>query len=199
MSREPSTEPGTRPDNTGSSVEEQASDNERGHNGDNEADNGDGGEGEVEDEGRGEGAGGDDRESDPDSEARSAEETKDSDDETSVSGQTIRTNNTMNEVDVPEEPVRPDTPSDATQENALEEMVDKDGSTIWIERYPCPTAGEPIRIEPEANCARTRYPDVGELSDPESFEIGRLLMESGVSGRSRNCYLRLKRVSIITI
>jgi hypothetical protein len=38
------------------------------------------------------------------------------------------------------------------------------------------------------------YPDVGELSDPDCFEIAQLLMESGVSAGFRNKYLRLKRV-----
>ncbi|KAG8685637.1 hypothetical protein FRC09_014619, partial [Ceratobasidium sp. 395] len=42
--------------------------------------------------------------------------------------------------------------------------------------------------------AEREYPDVGQLKDPEAFEIAKLLLESGMSVRNRNCYLRLKRI-----
>ncbi|KAG8728703.1 hypothetical protein FRC10_004637 [Ceratobasidium sp. 414] len=41
---------------------------------------------------------------------------------------------------------------------------------------------------------RRVYPNVGQLSNPDAFEIGQLLMRLGVSARFRNCYLTLKRL-----
>lgn len=56
----------------------------------------------------------------------------------------------------------------------LERMVDTGGNIVYVERHP-----ESYRS----------YPDVGALSNPDSFEVAQLLMESGVSGRFRNRYL----------
>ncbi|KAG8732259.1 hypothetical protein FRC11_014812 [Ceratobasidium sp. 423] len=88
--------------------------------------------------------------------------------------------------------------SPPTLENGadLEEMVDSGGQMVFVERYPNRNAGQPIRdveqtdLPPEYQT----YPDVGALADPENFEVAKLLMESGVSGRFRNRYLTLKRL-----
>lgn len=103
------------------------------------------------------------------------------------------------EVDVPEEPIHPVTPSEGMPESNhkvdLVEEVDQYRNRVYIKKYPGLAAGEPIcRVSVETNAP---YPDVGELANPESFEIGQLLMESGVSGRFRNSYLKLKRVSCL--
>ncbi|KEP45881.1 hypothetical protein V565_233860, partial [Rhizoctonia solani 123E] len=86
----------------------------------------------------------------------------------------------------------PETPDD----ESLEEMTDSDGQTVFVERYPNANAGQPIRpvtnddLPPEYQ----QYPDIGALEDPENFELAKILMESGVSGRFRNRYLTLKRI-----
>ncbi|KAG9093603.1 hypothetical protein FS749_014117 [Ceratobasidium sp. UAMH 11750] len=80
------------------------------------------------------------------------------------------------------------------QDVPLEEVVDAYGNKVYIERYPCPTAGEPISIVPIEERAPQAYPDVGQLANPEAFEIGRLLMRPGVTAKFRNCYLWLKRI-----
>ncbi|QRW11753.1 C2H2 zinc finger [Ceratobasidium sp. AG-Ba] len=103
-------------------------------------------------------------------------------------------------INSPEAHETPNTPSEGTvngstegQEQVdLEEIVDQYGIKVYIEKYPASTAGEPNGY---ATAREDRpYPDVGQLADPDSFEIAKLLMESGVSGRFRNCYMRLKRI-----
>jgi cobalamin biosynthesis protein CobT len=76
----------------------------------------------------------------------------------------------------------------------LQEVVDQHGHKVYIEEYPCKTAGEAIRPVTEGDHIDGEYPDVGELSQPECFEIAQVLIESGVSGNFRNKFLRLKRV-----
>ncbi|EUC53469.1 hypothetical protein RSOL_002760 [Rhizoctonia solani AG-3 Rhs1AP] len=75
----------------------------------------------------------------------------------------------------------------------LEEVVDTEGHRVFVETYPSPHAGQPIRQVENTRKIRRNYPDVGALADPEAFEIAELLMQSGVSARFRNRYLRLKR------
>lgn len=79
----------------------------------------------------------------------------------------------------------------------LERMVDTGGNIVYVERHPKPHAGQPIRRAVPGDLPESyrSYPDVGALSNPDSFEVAQLLMESGVSGRFRNRYLALKRVS----
>ncbi|KAG8762196.1 hypothetical protein FRC11_010523, partial [Ceratobasidium sp. 423] len=78
----------------------------------------------------------------------------------------------------------------------LEEVTDSDGHMVYVKCYPNPNAGKPIRctkaddLPPEYQT----YPDIGALADPENFELAKLLMESGISGRFRNQYLTLKRI-----
>ncbi|KAG8729734.1 hypothetical protein FRC10_003485, partial [Ceratobasidium sp. 414] len=78
----------------------------------------------------------------------------------------------------------------------LEEVVDAYGNKVYIEHYPCPTVGEPVRMEPVENRTRRGWvpSDIGKLSDKDAFELARLFFKSGVSARFRNCYLRLKRL-----
>ncbi|KAG8789158.1 hypothetical protein FRC12_013823 [Ceratobasidium sp. 428] len=71
----------------------------------------------------------------------------------------------------------------------LREATDEYGTKVWIEDYPVPTMGKAIR---EGGAPKGKYPDVGALSNPESFEIAKLLLELGMSVQNRNCYLRLK-------
>ncbi|KAG8689436.1 hypothetical protein FRC11_002597 [Ceratobasidium sp. 423] len=75
----------------------------------------------------------------------------------------------------------------------LTKMTDTEGHDIFMEPFPCPHAGQPIRQVNKPRRARRKYPDVGALSDAEAFEIAQLLMEPGISVRFRNRFLRLKR------
>ncbi|KAG8694163.1 hypothetical protein FRC11_002391, partial [Ceratobasidium sp. 423] len=84
------------------------------------------------------------------------------------------------------DPPNPDVP--------LKKMMDSDGQEVFVELYPGPHTGQPIRQVNPTKKARGKYPDVGALSNPKAFEIAELLMQSGVSGRFRNRYLRLKRI-----
>jgi hypothetical protein len=66
---------------------------------------------------------------------------------------------------------------------------------VYVEKYPVPTVGKPIRRATAEELNETAYPDVGQLADPECFEIAHALMQSGMSGVSRERFFRLKRVS----
>ncbi|QRV77014.1 plasma membrane ATPase 4 [Ceratobasidium sp. AG-Ba] len=75
-------------------------------------------------------------------------------------------------------PPQPINNDPADNEVELEESTDQYGNKVYIERYPSDTAGEPIyRVLNENNHP---YPDVGQLADPEAFEIAHLLMASGL-------------------
>ncbi|KDN43570.1 hypothetical protein RSAG8_05947, partial [Rhizoctonia solani AG-8 WAC10335] len=78
----------------------------------------------------------------------------------------------------------------------LEKVVDSSGNTVYVEHYPDPHTGQPIRKAMLADLPSEyqHYPDVGALNDQDNFNIAKLLMESGVSGRLRNQYLTLKRL-----
>ncbi|KAG8694994.1 hypothetical protein FRC08_008125 [Ceratobasidium sp. 394] len=90
----------------------------------------------------------------------------------------------------------PDITMDDPNGAELEEVVDAYGNKVYIEHYPCPTVGEPIRMEPVENRARRGWvpSDIGKLSDKDAFELVRLFFKSGVSARFRNSYLRLKKL-----
>ncbi|QRW11932.1 plasma membrane ATPase 4 [Ceratobasidium sp. AG-Ba] len=75
----------------------------------------------------------------------------------------------------------------------LEEWVDEHGHRIYIQAYGTTTVGEPIRRATPEELDRGQYPDVGQLKDPECFEIAQMLMESGMSGRFRQRCLLLAR------
>ncbi|KAG8679650.1 hypothetical protein FRC08_016837 [Ceratobasidium sp. 394] len=90
-------------------------------------------------------------------------------------------------------------PPDITMEDpgdGLEEVTDAHGNTVYIEHYPCPTIGEPIRMESVEDRRRRGWvpSDIGQLSNKDAFKLARLFFKSGVSARFRNCYLRLKRL-----
>ncbi|CUA69803.1 Protein transport protein Sec61 subunit alpha [Halocynthia roretzi] [Rhizoctonia solani] len=76
----------------------------------------------------------------------------------------------------------------------LKKEIDSEGFEVFVESFPCAHAGQPIRPVDPNQQARGKYPDVGALADRDAFEIAQLLMESGVSARFRNRYLRLKRL-----
>lgn len=90
-------------------------------------------------------------------------------------------------------------PSSSPEDVNLLKMVDTGGNVVYVEYHPKAHAGQPIRRANESDLPESSrsYPDVGPLSDPEAFEIAQILMQSGVSGRFRNRYLTLKRVSNI--
>ncbi|KAG8706127.1 hypothetical protein FRC08_001262 [Ceratobasidium sp. 394] len=64
---------------------------------------------------------------------------------------------------------------------------------VYIERYPVSTVGQPIRQASEEERQPMEYPDVGNLADPESFEIAHVMVDSGMSGGHRERFMRLKR------
>ncbi|QRW13195.1 C2H2 zinc finger [Ceratobasidium sp. AG-Ba] len=76
----------------------------------------------------------------------------------------------------------------------LREMTDRYGHQYFIEDYHIPTVGEPIRWQTAEERAQSEYPDVGELSKPDFFEIAQVLLRSGVSGNFRNKIIRLNRL-----
>ncbi|QRV91967.1 transporter protein Sec61 subunit alpha [Ceratobasidium sp. AG-Ba] len=127
-----------------------------------------------------------------------------SDEDSSKSDETIMSKHEGDiDIGLPEGYENPRTPSEGTVDDPiehqahveLEEIVDQYGIRTYIEKYPSATAGEPVgQVVVGEN---QPYPDVGELADCDSFEIAKLLMESGVSGRFRNCYLRLKRIKAL--
>ncbi|QRV92868.1 hypothetical protein RhiJN_20886 [Ceratobasidium sp. AG-Ba] len=124
-----------------------------------------------------------------------------SDDDSGESDATIISEREENlDADLLEGYENPNTPSEGTTDNPidreanveLEEIVDQHGIKTYIEKYPGAMAGEPVGQVPLGE--DQHYPDVGELANRDAFGIAKLLMESGVSGRFRNCYLRLKRI-----
>ncbi|KAG8724983.1 hypothetical protein FRC09_011011 [Ceratobasidium sp. 395] len=137
----------------------------------------------------------DEDESDDDSGEENAGSDADSDIESSINSQYMLDNANMMDFDgLPnDDPASDHGIEDEDDDVVLQEVVDKSGYRYYIQTYPSPTAGEPIRQE-DPNPNQDNYPDVGELKKPECFEIAQLLMVSGVSGNFRNKYLRLKRL-----
>ena len=77
----------------------------------------------------------------------------------------------------------------------VERMVDTEGHTVYVERYPRATVGQPIRHLAEGDLPQPNYADVGQLAKPQCFEVAQVLMELNMSGRYRERFLQLKRVS----
>ncbi|KAF8598354.1 hypothetical protein BDV93DRAFT_561399 [Ceratobasidium sp. AG-I] len=75
----------------------------------------------------------------------------------------------------------------------IECIIDTDGHTVYVERYPQATVGQPIRWVAEHDLPQMNHTDVGKLSKPDCFEVAQVLMESDMSGRYRERFLRLKR------
>ncbi|KAG8696265.1 hypothetical protein FRC08_007275 [Ceratobasidium sp. 394] len=97
----------------------------------------------------------------------------------------------------PNLPGGPNTPpagivDDENEHIVLIETIDQHGNHVYIEEYPSATAGEPIGWDTTPD-NRKNYPDVGQLKHPDCFEIAQLLLESGVSAKLRNRFLKLKR------
>ncbi|KDN34370.1 hypothetical protein RSAG8_12536, partial [Rhizoctonia solani AG-8 WAC10335] len=86
-----------------------------------------------------------------------------------------------------EEDARMDSPPAAppADDPGLEERIDINGHTVYVERYPNPNAGHPIRKSTvdDLPAEYRKYPDIGALDDPENFEAAKLLMESGTKNR----------------
>ncbi|QRV85180.1 hypothetical protein RhiJN_13198 [Ceratobasidium sp. AG-Ba] len=80
---------------------------------------------------------------------------------------------------------------EATQ---LDKIVDEHGHRVYIQSYNTPNVGEPIRRATTEELDRGAYPDVGQLSNPECFEIAQILMESGMSGKFWNRLLKVQRL-----
>ncbi|KAG8730119.1 hypothetical protein FRC10_003059, partial [Ceratobasidium sp. 414] len=59
-------------------------------------------------------------------------------------------------------------------ENELIEGVERapEGEyRVYIENYPVPTVGQPIRQATVEELKPPEYPDVGKLAEPDAFEI----------------------------
>ncbi|KAG8726654.1 hypothetical protein FRC10_006904 [Ceratobasidium sp. 414] len=172
-------------------------------------DYGDGGQAQGENEDKGE-EGEDDEDEDDEDDDKTEDGSKantDSDDDANddyLEEDSQSAENNPDLMDLHQSPPPPDAQSDRMVEDendevVLVEIVDQHGQRVYIEEYPCPTAGEPMRRDTTANRDRSNYPDVGELKSPDCFEIAQLLLESGVSARMRNRFLHLKRVSTICL
>ncbi|KEP48229.1 hypothetical protein V565_130300 [Rhizoctonia solani 123E] len=65
---------------------------------------------------------------------------------------------------------------------------------IWIEDYPVRTAGMPIRKATQEEIAKYLVGepgDIGQLSDPDDFEIAEFMLRSGLSVKERERFLNL--------
>ncbi|KAG8760893.1 hypothetical protein FRC11_014741 [Ceratobasidium sp. 423] len=67
---------------------------------------------------------------------------------------------------------------------------------VWIEKYPVPTAGMPIRKATREEIAKYLIGepgDIGELGDPDNFKIAEFLFQSGLSVQEKERFLNLKK------
>ncbi|KAG8712661.1 hypothetical protein FRC08_014239 [Ceratobasidium sp. 394] len=71
----------------------------------------------------------------------------------------------------------------------LERVVDQHGNKYYIEPYPSPTAGEPTHLATPDDVNWGDYPDIGELGNPNVFEVVQSLIDSGMSGKFWNKFL----------
>ncbi|KAG8791861.1 hypothetical protein FRC12_007950 [Ceratobasidium sp. 428] len=78
-------------------------------------------------------------------------------------------------------PPPPDRLGESPELVYLHEIIDQHGHREYIEQYNPPTVGEPIRPATHEEMGGGDYPDVGALSDPDCFEIAKVLMQSGMS------------------
>ncbi|KAG8723518.1 hypothetical protein FRC09_003009 [Ceratobasidium sp. 395] len=69
------------------------------------------------------------------------------------------------------------------------------GTETFVEHYPEPTVGEPIRqATPEELAERQKsHEEVGPFADEDLFDLVELLMTSGMSGKKRDEFLKLNR------
>ncbi|KAJ1299552.1 hypothetical protein OPQ81_007346 [Rhizoctonia solani] len=76
----------------------------------------------------------------------------------------------------------------------LEKILDTEGHEVFMESFPCPHAGQPIRWVDQTGRPWHKYPNIGALADPKAFEIVELLMQPGITAYFQNSFLRLKRL-----
>ncbi|KAG9121078.1 hypothetical protein FRC07_003110, partial [Ceratobasidium sp. 392] len=153
-------------------------------------------EGEGEGEGEGEAENDGESESEGDSESESGSESGSSDEEDEWEQYWSREGEGMgagSPINAPHPDTPPDSPNSAMHDAnvphepiQLKERTDEYGKKVYIQEYTNPLAGKKLRDEPA--------PEKGFYRHPESFEIAKLLLQSGMSARNRNCYLRLKRI-----
>ncbi|QRV83755.1 plasma membrane ATPase 4 [Ceratobasidium sp. AG-Ba] len=131
---------------------------------------------------------------DQDSEAESQQELVDSDNEFNDEIADIQSDDEFLPVNQspPRSPSNQSNCSNVTVE--LCEETDEHGHTIYVQEYHVPAAGEPVRLATEKEMSRGKYPDVGKLSDRQTFDLAQLLMASGMSANYRNKLFRLQRL-----
>lgn len=69
------------------------------------------------------------------------------------------------------------------------------GTETFIEPHPNPAAGAPIRKATPEERLRRDHTNVGRLNDPDLFAVAEILVTSGLSGKKRDKFLKLNRVS----
>lgn len=68
----------------------------------------------------------------------------------------------------------------------------------FLELYPDPRAGAPIRPATEEEMRQKEPGDIGALADPENFEVADFMFSTGLSAREREKFMNLKKVSNYT-
>ncbi|KAG9076584.1 hypothetical protein FRC06_009427, partial [Ceratobasidium sp. 370] len=71
------------------------------------------------------------------------------------------------------------------------------GTKTFVEHYPVPTVGTPIRLaDPnELQKQHRDHTDVGPFTDEELFKLVDIMLTSGMSGKKRDWFLKLNRVT----
>ncbi|QRW09551.1 plasma membrane ATPase 4 [Ceratobasidium sp. AG-Ba] len=130
---------------------------------------------------------------DHDSDSESEREVVDSDDEFNDEMADISSNDDFPPAN--QSPPRPPPNESSGREVTVQLFEETDnGHTVYVQEYPVPTAGQPVRPATKKEMNQGRYPDVGKLSDHQTFEIIQLLMASGMSAGYRNKFFRLRRL-----
>ncbi|EUC66200.1 hypothetical protein RSOL_472470 [Rhizoctonia solani AG-3 Rhs1AP] len=68
---------------------------------------------------------------------------------------------------------------------------------VWVERYPVKTVGTPVRRATREEMAKWVWGepgDIGQLADPDNFEIAEYLLETGLSVKERDRFFKLKKM-----
>ncbi|QRW07915.1 plasma membrane ATPase 4 [Ceratobasidium sp. AG-Ba] len=117
---------------------------------------------------------------DHDSDSESEREVVDSDDEFNDEMADISSNDDFPPAN--QSPPRPPPNESSGREVTVQLFEETDnGHTVYVQEYPVPTAGQPVRPATKKEMNQGRYPDVGKLSDRQTFEIIQLLMALGMS------------------
>ena len=72
--------------------------------------------------------------------------------------------------------------------------------SVWVEDYPIPTVGMPTRRATREEMAKYVWGepgDIGELADPNNFQIAEFLLQSKLSVSDREDFLKLSKVRMI--